>query len=266
MADAAPGTSPRGFTRYASRGTEPERRSADRNHVRVVRGVESRIATVARRRRAHSRGERAVCVPRRLSVEFGGAPAVADDARAGLCGVVDRREEVVEGVRLRLDEQDARLRRHCVRPLDVERDLQRPATIEAREPRAAGLVHLPKAAVGGGTRRQPELRAERIQVLFDVRMVEGVDNRNGLPCAGVGVRRKTVGCPDLRRSNARGRGGGEDADVLVRCQPRRKPDRQGRADPQHHSKCRAILPAADGPVAVEDLLQDFYINGRIYLS
>src|SRR5205085_883240 len=120
------------FTRYAPGRIEAERRAADRDDGGVVRRVEARVAGVTGGCGAHCGGERAVRVPRRLAVELGCAPAVANHGGARLRSVVDRSEEVVEGVRLCLDEKDAGLRCDGVRPLDVERDLQRPAGVAPR--------------------------------------------------------------------------------------------------------------------------------------
>ncbi len=134
----------------------------------------------------------------RLAARLGAAPAVRDVL--GVAGrVVLRREQVREAARARLDEQDLRPGCDRVGPLDVERDLERPARVPARVARTAVLVDLGEAAVRGGAGGQPELAREGVQVALGVRVVVGVDDRDRLPGACCGTGREAVDRLDRRR-------------------------------------------------------------------
>ena len=58
------------------------------------------------------------------------------------CRVLLRIEQVREGAAGRLDEQDARLRRNRMSPLDVETDLKVPTAVGLREVASSGLIDL----------------------------------------------------------------------------------------------------------------------------
>src|SRR5438477_164332 len=79
--------------------------------------------------------------------------------------------------------------------------------------RAAVLVHLPEAAVRGRARRQPVEGAVLREILLGGRVVEGVDDRDGLAGAG-GRARKRVGRLQVGRAVAGG-SGGERAGVAL---------------------------------------------------
>lgn len=92
-----------------------------------------------------------------------------------------------------------------MRPLDVERDLKRPARVLPRIARAAVLVHLAEAAVRRRAGGQPVVAAEDAEVLLRRRIVIGVDDRDRLARAGRRRRREAVDRLDRRRGES-GRG------------------------------------------------------------
>ena len=120
--------------------------------------------------------------------------------------LVGRRRQVGVAFGVGLDQQDLAVLAHAAHRLHVEADLNRPAA--GVRPRklagAAGLAHLREAAVPGRARRQPVVGVERGEVLFDLRVVEGIHDRHRLTGAG-GGRREGVRAGQVRRGQtARG--------------------------------------------------------------
>src|SRR5581483_5952019 len=89
--------------------------------------------------------------------------------------------------------------------LDVERDLERPARARCRVRRAAGLVDLAEAAVGGRARRQAVLAREGAEVALDVRVVVRVDDPDRLRVRR--VRRQVVAGVEAGGGDGAGRRG-----------------------------------------------------------
>ena len=117
------------------------------------------------------------CVGRFL----GGTVGVADLGRAETRCSVDGRAEIAEFFAFGLDQEDPATGADRMRHLHVDRDLAVPFALFARQRRGvAGLVHLAKAAVGRGARRQAELLVIDRQVGFGGRVVERVDERDRL--------------------------------------------------------------------------------------
>src|SRR5262249_51054445 len=98
------------------------------------------------------------------------AVAVTDRIGAHGRGTVHRGAEVGQRVRGRLDQQDVAVRADRRDHVQVQGDLLGPTGVTAWVVRAAVLVNLAEAPVGGGTRRQAELAAVHGQVRLGVRV------------------------------------------------------------------------------------------------
>src|SRR5439155_10098967 len=101
--------------------------------------------------------------------------------------------------------QDPGARRDRVRPLDVERDLERPTGVLAWIGAAAALVDLRETAVCGYAGREAELGAEDVEVALGRRVVIGVDDCDRLAGARRGGGREVVDRLDRRGRQARRR-------------------------------------------------------------
>src|SRR5262249_27071073 len=84
------------------------------------------------------------------------------------------------------------------RPLNVKRDLQRPAAVRAGVGGTAGLVHLGEAAVGRCTGGQTEPRTEDAEITLGRRVIKRIEPAN-------------------RLTGTRGAVGGETVDGLDGC-------------------------------------------------
>ena len=145
----------------------------------VGRGREGHAIPVVTR----ARGDRdvrvvVVAVVTRLAGELGRRPvAVADRRGSHQGGAGDRRSQVGEAIRARLDQQNAALRADRRDHLDVQVDLLSPADVSRRERGGvAVLVHLPEAAGLGRAQRQFELGAVGREVGVGIRVVVRVDD------------------------------------------------------------------------------------------
>ena len=145
-------------------------------------------------------------VESRLRAELAAAPAHGHGDNAWLAGgETCSRKQVVERVIACLDEEDFGARGNGVGPLHVESDLAGPPGIGSRIVGAAILIDLGKGRIG-----YAELGVELLQVVGDVRVVEGIDNGNGragavsFACTGERNLIEAVGMADLRRRGACG--------------------------------------------------------------
>ena len=119
---------------------------------------------------------REIGVEGRFAGELAAPPAHRHDGHARLtAGEVDGGQQVRAGIVVGLDQEDVGPRRDGVGPLDVERDLGGPAAVGGRRAAPAPLVDFGEGRVG-----QSELHVELVQVVGDVRVVEGVDDGDRL--------------------------------------------------------------------------------------
>ena len=164
-----------GVLRVQQRGT------ADRRHELGRRRVLHAEAGVARADRDGNARVVEVGVGGDLGRVLRSAVAVGHELRAHVHGRVDRGAQVGAGVGVRLDQQDVAARADRRHHVDVQRDLTGPARVGyGQRGRLAHLVDLGEAAVGGRARRQSELGPVHVEVGLGVRVVEGVDDRDGL--------------------------------------------------------------------------------------
>ena len=144
------------------------------------------VAAVSRARRDDDAG---VVVGARLEFGvrafLGGAVGVADLGRAEFHGGVHALREVAEFFGVGLDQEDVAALADRVRHLHVDRDLAGPVAFRFRKRRSRPfLVDLLEAAVFIRARRQAELFAVDREIGFGGRVVEGVDDGDGLRRAG----------------------------------------------------------------------------------
>src|SRR5262249_23428241 len=149
-----PRTRPDRLTAVRVARAQAQRRPSHRGHVRRSGRVLDAVAPIPGGSSDHDARVIEIGVERVLADELVAAPRVRDDVGAGGDGLVLGREQVAEGVRARLYEQDVAVLTDLVRDLDVEGDLEGPARITRRVAGAAVLVDLAEAAVGARTLRQ----------------------------------------------------------------------------------------------------------------
>ena len=201
----------------------------------------------------------------RLLREFRRPPTHGDHGHAGLgpC-IVGRDEQVGKIVRGGFDQQDVRPRGHGVGPLDVHGDLDRPIGVYGGKARAAVLIHLgQRRAAFDVELRQIELRVENAHVGGKRRVVEGVDDGDGLARAvgrGAALQRRqaveAVGVADLGgREGLLGRG---------RARPRRLAPHRHR-----HRRPRAVRAVPDAPGRSRETasgeLGRFDVENRVFM-
>ena len=91
--------------------------------------------------------------------------------------VVLSRDQVIELVRVGLDEQDPRAGRDRVGPLDVQRDLERPVRVLVRGRRCRRPRRPCGSSRSRSCRRAAEARVD-VEVALDRRIIVGVDDRD----------------------------------------------------------------------------------------
>src|SRR5262249_61257552 len=114
------------------------------------------------------------------------APAVGHIFRALIHGRPHRRAQICERGIVRLDQQDVTFRADCRDHVQVERDLNTPADPSGGQwLDIAVLVDYAQAAVGLRAPRQVEYAPVLSEVVPGIRVVECVDDRDGLALASI---------------------------------------------------------------------------------
>src|SRR6185312_1738164 len=120
------------------------------------------------------------------------------------------------------DQQDVGLRSDGGDHVEVQGYLPVPAAVRWRVLSAAALVDLAEAAAGAGAGRQAVLPAIGGQVGLGGRVVEGIDDGDGLPRPSVGRQRIRTAQIGRTVAGRRGRDGGECAGGLLDVGPAKR--------------------------------------------
>src|SRR5580698_845617 len=188
MRAAAAAVAPNGFGPAAAATAARQRRAADRDDGRELRRLLNSAAVIAAVAAAGKNDDAGMVVVGRVRAAIRSAPAVADDVSAQPDRFIVCPSETSPFAVFRFDERDVAVGTGRRNHVDVERDLRRPIRIGGwKRMLLAFLVELLETVVEGRADWQPKFITIDEEILVGLRIVERIDERDGLSGA---VRRR----------------------------------------------------------------------------